>query len=307
MSLVSVVIPVYDEEQNVMLMHDRLDKLAEQLPPDEVEFIFVDDGSRDKTFALLSELAARDPRIKVLSLSRNFGSHSALRAGYGAAGGNCVASIAGDLQDPPELIAQMVEKWHAGAEIVWAVRAGRDESAGYQWFASLYYWLMRTFALKDYPPGGMDLVLMDRQVVDELLIMAEKNTTLFGQILWMGFKQVFIPYRREARRFGTTKWSFDRKVKMVLDSLTSFSSLPIRIWYYFGAIVAGIGLIGLLGSLVALFAQSGWALFGMAFFLLVVLLGLSFVATGIVGEYVWRTFDQARPRPSYIIREKIGF
>ena len=307
MGLISVVIPVYNEEESLPLLYERLVNLTCLIPQYEAEFIFVDDGSRDKTLSWLTARRAQDRRIKVVSLSRNFGSHAAMRAGLTCAGGDAVANISGDLQDPPELIAQMIEKWQQGADIVWGVRAGRDESAGYQWFAGLYYFLMRKLALKEMPAGGMDLCLMDRRVLQTLLTIPEKNTTIFGLVLWMGYKQVFLPYRREARRFGSTKWSLDKKIKMVIDSLTSFSVAPIRIWSYLGSGLFLLASVGSILSLGAWVAQAAWAWIGLALFIILGVLGLQLVAIGVIGEYVWRTLDESRPRPSYIIRERIGF
>lgn len=307
MSLISVVIPVYNEEENIAPMIERLDEVASRAAPHEMEFIFVDDGSSDQTLPRLREAATGNARVKVVSLSRNFGSHAALRAGFAYASGRAAVNLSGDLQDPPEIILEMIHHWQDGAEIVWGVRAERDDAAGYVGFARLYYWMMRTFALKDMPAGGMDLCLMDRRVLDVLLATPEKNTTLFGLILWLGFKQVFVPYHRRARQFGRTKWSFERRVKLILDSLTSFSIAPIRVWSYVGGIVFLVGMSAMLVGVVGLVVGTEWGgpLLGIS--ILAALLGLNLLATGIVGEYVWRAFDQIRPRPAYIVRETIGF
>jgi dolichol-phosphate mannosyltransferase len=148
---------------------------------------------------------------------------------------------------------------------------------------------------------------MDRRVLQTLLTIPEKNTTIFGLVLWMGYKQVFLPYRREARRFGSTKWSLDKKIKMVIDSLTSFSVAPIRIWSYLGSGLFLLASVGSILSLGAWVAQAAWAGIGLALFIILGVLGLQLVAIGVIGEYVWRTLDESRPRPSYIIRERIGF
>jgi dolichol-phosphate mannosyltransferase len=306
-SLVSIVIPVYNEEESIPALYERLAQLAQLLPQHELEFIFADDGSRDHSLDTLTELARQDPRVKVVSLSRNFGSHAALRAGFAWARGQAIANISGDLQDPPELIATLVREWEQGTEIVWGVRAGRDDALADRLFAGIYYRLMRTFALKEMPLGGMDLCLMDRKVLDTIAAMPEKNTTIFGLILWSGYRQKFIPYRRQTRRYGVTKWALDRRIKMFTDSFVSFSAMPLRIWTYLGGVILVLGIVGGVAGVGRAVAHGPGALNLLAFSCLVMLSGLQLIALGIFGEYLWHAFDQSRPRPMFIVRETIGF
>ena len=234
-----MVVPVYYNEPNLDDTVPQLLALADRLPGYGLELVFVDDGSGDRSLEML--LAWRDRRpdaIQVLKLSRNFGSMAAILAGLGAARGDCVGMIAADLQDPPELFADMARHWAGGAKVVLAVRADREESATQKLFSNGYYALMRRFALPGYPAGGFDFFLVDRQVAAEVVRIGEKNTNLMSLIFWLGFSPVLIPYVRRARRAGKSRWTFSKKVKLFVDSFVAFSYVPIRLLSVLGGVIA---------------------------------------------------------------------
>jgi glycosyltransferase involved in cell wall biosynthesis len=306
MPRLSIVVPIYFNEPNIPDTVPQLLALRDRLPGYELELVFVDDGSGDRSLELLLEWRARHPDvIQVLELSRNFGSMSAILAGLGTVTGDCVGMIAADLQDPPELFIDMVRHWSNGSKVVLAVRADREESRSQKFFSNGYYALMRRFALPDYPEGGFDFFLVDRQVVGEVVRISEKNTNLMSLIFWLGFSPVMIPYVRSARRKGKSRWTFSKKLKLFVDSFVAFSYAPIRMLSVLGGSVALAAFVYAGYVLAAWFARDipvkGYA---PIVILLAFTAGVQMLMLGILGEYLWRALDETRRRPPFVVSRR---
>lgn len=302
---ISIIIPVYYNEDNLRLLYDDIKKKIYIHTEYNWEIIFVNDGSLDNSYSILKELAVEDNRVKAYSLSRNFGSHAAILCGLTKCTGDCAVIKAADLQEPTEMIIDMIESWKRGNNVVLAVRQKRNESKHQIMFASLYYWLVRKTALPNMPKGGFDVYLLDRKVISVLMQLDEKNSALTGQILWSGFRTDKIYYTRLAREIGKSKWTLKKKIRLVSDTLFSFSTLPITI-------VSLVGTVSCLGALIwailvfifkilGLIKVSGWTtlfMFNLFSF------GIIMLTLGILGGYLWRSFDASRNRPPYIIEEE---
>jgi len=299
-----VITPAFREAENLPIMYEHLCDVFSELNVDW-EWIVVDDHSPDDTFVVLRELAVRDPRVRGLRLARNSGSHCAMACGLEFAVGDCGVVMAADLQDPPETIPSLLEKWRGGGQVVWAVRAHREgESVATIMLAKAYYWLMRYFVgMKELPSTGADFMLLDRIVIDGFKQYRESTISVIALITWMGFRQEAITYDKAPRLYGTSGWGFRRKLKLVIDSVTSFSYLPIRLISYFGMVVAFLG-FGYAG-VVAYNAISGSPVPGWSSLMVVVVVlgGIQMGMLGILGVYVWRTLDEARRRPKYLVEE----
>ncbi len=308
MNKLSLVIAAYNEELNLPKIYERIVGVEWHRSGMEIEIVFVDDHSRDGTLQILRGLAARDPRVKWLRLSRNFGSHKAFAAGLEYTTGDASVILAADLQDPPECVPLMIEKWRAGAKVVWAVRGAR---AGENWFtkcsARLYYLLMRRYAIADLPQTGADFLLMDRIVTDALRAAPERNTSLLALIQWMGFEQAQIIYTKEARRAGVSKWTFFKRVKLAVDSFVSFSYMPIRLMSLLGFTSAVLGFLYALFLVIRRICYAtpieGWT---SLICVVLIMSGVQLVMLGVLGEYLWRTFDESRRRPRFLIEESHG-
>jgi dolichol-phosphate mannosyltransferase len=301
----SIVVPVYFNELNLPDTVPRLLALGERLGHYQLELIFVDDGSGDGSLGVLREFQARHPsHIKVVKLTRNFGSMAAIQAGLSVATGDCVGIITADLQDPPELFEEMLSHWEKGTRLVLAVRADREEPLGQRLFAAAYYGLMRRFALPGYPRGGFDFLLMDAQVVRDVNRIHEANTNLMALIFWLGYRPVLIPYTRRKRQKGRSRWTLAKKVKLVVDSFVAFSYVPIRALSMVGLVFA-LGAFGYGALLVALRLMRGVEVPGWTamMVLLAFASGLQMTMLGVLGEYLWRTLEAARGRPHYVIDE----
>lgn len=300
---ISIVVPVYYNELNLSYTIPHLLSLEENLPGYKLELVCVDDGSGDNSLALLLEYQNRFPRnIKVVKLTRNFGTMAALQAGLTVATGDCVGVIAADLQDPPELFLEMTRHWEQGVKAIFAVRSDREESLLQKSLSNLYYAMINRFAVPGYPPGGFDFFLVDRQVIEEVNKIHEKNTNLMTLIFWLGYQAVFIPYVRRKRVKGKSRWTFGKKVKLFVDTFVSFSYFPIRLFSFLGIIYA---VLSFTYGLVILFS---WLTFGIEvqgwvpmMLVLTFTAGLQMTLLGILGEYLWRTLDEARGRPFYVI------
>ena len=308
MRKLSLVIAAYNEELNLPVLYERIVAVDWPRQGLEIEIVFVDDHSRDGTALVLRKLAARDPRVKWLRFSRNFGSHKAFTAGLEAATGDAAVILAADLQDPPECVPNLIEKWSAGARVVWAVRGARE---GESWFnkltARLYYLLMRRYAIADLPETGADFLLMDRVVIESLRSAPERNTSLLALIQWMGFEQAQIVYTKEARQAGVSKWTLSKRIKLAVDSFVSFSYMPIRLASFLGFASAAMGFLYALFLAVRRIMYEapieGWT---SLICVVLIMSGLQLIMLGVLGEYLWRTFDESRRRPRFLIEESHG-
>jgi glycosyltransferase involved in cell wall biosynthesis len=298
--LISVVVPAMNEEESLHLFYQAVRGVTDRLAEFDWEFIFVDDGSTDRTLPVLLDLRERDPRVSVIQLSRNFGSHAALRAGIDYAWGDAVITISADLQDSPELFTQFVERWQEGYHTVWGVRASRDDPWNHRVLAGLFYRVLRGIALPGVPPGGMDCGLFDRKVIDALRRIPDGNSITFMTIFWMGFRQAQVPYHRQPRRFGYSKWPLGKRIKAALDVITAYSFAPVRLASYGGVALAGLAVVteaAALGCAATLGTGLGWP---SLVSLLLFLAGFQLLTLGLLGEYVWRIGTEVRGRPYYI-------
>jgi glycosyltransferase involved in cell wall biosynthesis len=309
MKRLSVVVPVYYNEGTLEILYERLCAMHEPLADRaHLEIILVDDGSGDRSREILEGIAARDPgRVRIVLLSRNFGSFNAILAGLAYTTGDCIAIISADLQDPPEMIPTMYERWEAGDRTVMAVREKREDPLLARLFSNISYAILRRLALRDFPKGGFDFVLVDRQVRDIIVDMGERNTFLMGLIVWVGFTQSQIHYTRRGREDGESRWTFWNKFKYLVDSILAFSYAPMRFMSAIGFILAFLGLCYALFLIIQRLTfhvdVPGWTALMVV---VLVLFGFQFVAMGVTGEYIWRTLDEVRRRPAFIVDRVIG-
>lgn len=304
-----IVVPCFNEAPVIEQTNARLFEVTEAFPDVQTTVIYVDDGSRDSTLEILRRIAHSNHRVRVVALSRNFGHQYALTAGLDASTARVVAVIDGDLQDPPEVIGEMVARWRAGADVVFGVRAHRlGETAFKRGSAHLFYRLMRALSDADIPADVGDFRLLDRRVVDALRALPERDRFLRGLVVWVGFRQEGVAYERQPRAAGRTKFPFTRMLRFALDGIFSFSTLPLRLVSLFGFFVACLAMVGIFFALyIRLFTTGvvpGWAAqwIGTLF-----LGGVQLLSLGVIGEYVGRIYGQVKERPLYIERERIGF
>lgn len=301
----SIVIPVYYNEDNLELLYDDLKKKIIDVIDYEYELVMVNDGSKDNSYEVMKDLADRDEHIRIISLSRNFGSHAAILCGLAKCTGDCAVVKAADLQEPTELILEMVDRWKNGSNVVLAVRKGREEGRGQTLFANMYYNMVRKTALPEMPKGGFDVYLLDRKVIDVVMALDERNSALTGQILWSGFRTDKVYYTRLAREVGTSRWTLKKKIRLVTDTLFSFSTLPIKMVTLVGSFSFAGSLIWALCvfafKILGLIDVSGWTTL---FIFQLFSFGVLMMTLGILGEYLWRTFDASRNRPPYIIEDE---
>lgn len=301
----SVIIPSYNEERNVGIMYERLTKTLSEIT-DSYEMIFVNDCSKDQTLLRIKELAERDSHVKYLSFSRNFGHQIAVSAGLDFCTGEAVVIIDGDLQDPPELISQMYERYKEGYKVVYAKRKTRE---GETWFkkatAKIFYRLLASMTSIDIPVDVGDFRLIDRVIVEHLRNMPEKSKYIRGQIAWIGYKQTFVEYHRDARLYGTTNYPLKKMLRFALDGITAFSDKPLKIASGLGIFSAIVSLLALVYALVSHFCFhatiTGWT----SLILSVLFIGgVQLITIGIIGEYIARINNDVRNRPLYILDEK---
>ena len=302
MKKLSIIVPVYYNSESLLpLYNDLREKVLNKLSID-YELIFVDDGSKDNSYEVMQEIAKLDDKIVTMRLSRNFGEHAAILAGLSRCTGDMAVRKAADLQEPSELIIDMLTKYYEGNDVVIATRADREESFIQTFLANTYANIMRKIALPNYPKCGFDSFLIDRKVIDVLVNMAEKNTSLMSQILWSGFKTASVPYTRLKREAGKSRWTFSKKVKLVIDSILSFSYFPIRF-------ISGLGVLTFIAAFILLIVtlirriSGAIDVEGYSSLLIIMLMGFGIImlSMGILGEYMWRMFDAARNRPPFII------
>lgn len=307
MPTLSIIVPMYNEEEALDGFFKRVQRVLQTVTP-SYEIICVNDGSRDLTLARLRQVAERDERIKVVNLSRNFGKEIALSAGLDHASGDAVIPIDADLQDPPEVIPLMVAKWRAGAKLVLAKRRDRSTDGWLKRLtASGAYWLFSKLTHPQIPQNVGDFRLMDRDVVNAIKRLPERSRFMKGLFAWIGYEAETVEYDREARFAGETKWNYWKLWNFALDGITSFSSLPLRVWSYLGF---GVSLfaMGYLGFTIAKTMIFGLDVPGYASLLSVILFfnGVLLVGIGVIGEYLARIFTEVKARPLYIVSETIG-
>ncbi len=299
---VSVVLPVYNEAENLPELYRRLARVLDEAS----EVIFVNDGSVDNSAELIRELHRQDPRIKLISFSRNFGHQAAITAGIDHSRGKAVILMDADLQDPPEVLLRMLEQWRAGAEVVYAVRHKRKESIFKRAAYFTFYRLLQLVSNIDIPLDSGDFCLLDRRVVEQLKRLPERNRFLRGLRSWVGFHQVALHYEREARHAGEAKYTFRKLVRLALDGILSFSSFPLRLSTYAGLLTCCAGVLYLAYALVAYFAQGhspqGWTSLTV---LILLIGGVQLVLLGAIGEYIARIYEETKQRPNYIVKELI--
>lgn len=303
----SVIIPIYYNEGNIPSLYEKLKETIIENKTIDFEIIFVDDGSKDNSYNELKKLREKNDKIKLIKLSRNFGSHVAILAGLSNATGDCATVISADLQDPPTIILDMLEKYYKGNKVVLAVREDREESFVQKFFSNTYYKLMKKFALNEMPEGGFDCFLIDKTVIDVITSMKEKNSSLMGQILWCGFQTEKIYYIRKEREIGKSRWTISKKIKLFVDSFMAFSYAPIRIMSSLGFLISALGFIYgfiiFINKILNNTVIEGWASLMTVF---LVISGIQMMLLGIIGEYLWRSFDESRKRPTFIIDKKEG-
>jgi dolichol-phosphate mannosyltransferase len=254
---------------------------------------------------VIEELAAQDPRVRGFRLARNCGSHIAITCGLQHAAGDAAALVVADLQDPPELLSRMIERWRHGVQVVWAVRRRQPGERGHAQFASIYYWVMRrVVGLTDMPATGVDYFLIDRVVIDAYRASADRNVSVFALLMWLGFRREFIEYDKQPRASGRSGWTLARKIKLVVDSIVGFSERPIWWCLYAGGALVALACVPLV--LAALTYPAGGAALWLVAALVVWLAGVQLLALGLIGQYVWRALDEARGRPMYSIESAAG-
>lgn len=304
----SVVAPCFNEEGVLHELYRRVSQVLDGAG-ESWELVLVNDGSRDRTPEIMRELHARDPRVKVIDFARNFGHQIAVTAGMDYARGDAVVLIDADLQDPPELILDMLAKWREGYEIVYAIRTERKGETWFKRFtAKLFYRLIYKITDINIPMDTGDFRLMDRKVVNALKTMREKHRFLRGMSVWVGFRQTGVKYVRAERYAGETKYPFKKMLKFALDGITSFSYLPLQLATYIGFIAAALAVIGIIVTIILRLSGSQ-AFYGQATTLVSVLFlgGIQLISLGIIGEYLGRIYDEVKGRPLYIVREVLGF
>lgn len=305
MSKISIVVPVYYNEDTLMdLYKDMQEKILDRLG--EYELVFVDDGSGDRSFQIMEQIRDLDENVRLVKLSRNFGEHAALLAGLSVCTGDCAVTKQADLQEDSSLILEMYDSWKRGNKVVLAVRRSRDENRVKVFFANMYYSLVRRFVNKNMPQGGCDCYLIDRKVIEVLERMDEKNSSLTLQVMWAGFQTDMVYFDRKDREKGESRWTFAKKFKLVMDSMMSFSYIPIRFMSIVG-LVFNVGAVALFISVIVEYFSQGTPIVGWASLMCVILCssGLILIMLGILGEYLWRTLDAARTRPPFIIDEHV--
>ena len=297
---VSVLLPVFNEEENIAELYQRLVAVLEG--SGDYELLFVNDGSRDRSAEIIRDLQSANPRVTLINLSRNFGHQAAITAGLDCSAGKAVIILDSDLQDPPEIINDMLRKWRAGAKVVYAVRSTRQENA---FKRAAYYAFYRTLRLLSHvtiPLDSGDCCLLDRAVVDRLNSLPERNRFLRGLRSWVGFEQVALPYERQKRYAGKPKYKFRHLVKLGLDGIFSFSVVPLRLATYLGLAVCLFGTAFLIFAVVSYFLNTGVPVGWTSIIALILVVGgTQLFICGILGEYLARIYDETKQRPLYVI------
>ncbi|WP_255988272.1 glycosyltransferase family 2 protein [Chitinolyticbacter albus] len=307
--LLSIVVPCYNEEEVIGETMKRLNAFCAELTDLDVELIFIDDGSRDRTRALLRSFADEDARIRVVGFARNFGHQTAVTAGIDAARGDAVVLIDADLQDPPEVVHQMIAKWREGYDVVYGVRTERPgESAFKLATARAFYRVLNKLSDVPIPLDTGDFRLMSRHVVDSLVAMPERDRFVRGMVSWVGFKQTALPYRRAERFAGESKYPLRKMLKFATDGILSFSTKPLQMSIGLGMSAASLALAGILYALVLRIFTNQWVEGWTALMIAVLFIGgVQLICVGILGEYIGRIYNEVKHRPLYVVQEYIGY
>ncbi len=304
--LVSIIVPAYNEEIGIASFLDILGTIMASYTH---EILVVDDGSTDDTLAILTAIAAKNKHIKVISFTRNFGHQMALSAGYEHAKGDCIVSIDADMQDPPELIPQLIEKWQQGAEIVYAKRASRQETIFKRVTASLFYRFLNTFSEVPVPVDVGDFRLIDKSVARLLLQLPEKSRFLRGLVAWGGYKSEIVEFTRKRREHGKTHYPFFKMFNLALDGMVSFSIKPLKVASYLGITISIIGFVGIIYALARRFflPHEFWVTGWTALFVAIMFFGgIQLMTMGIIGEYIGKIYKEVQGRPMFLIKKKVN-
>lgn len=308
MNLVSIIIPVFNEEKNIQRLYTAITSLFLAEKELVLEYIFVNDGSRDNSLNILKQLAATDKQVKVLDFSRNFGHQAALLAGMKHAEGNLVITMDCDLQDPPELLPQMIQQWRNGFDVVYARRKNRSDGFFKKYSALLYYKVISGVSLVRIPRNVGDFRLIDKKVLDEINQMPEHNVYLRGMVAWAGFKHTFVDFNRPERTDGKTGYTLSKMVKLGMNGLMSFSFLPLRLGLFLGVLSIVSGSFLLVYQIAdVLINQVYYHLYKWLVVVLFIFMGFMFMLLWIIGEYIGKIYDEVRQRPHFIINQKINF
>lgn len=307
--LFSIIVPVYQNADNLNETIPALLNLHEKLTGYDLELIFIDDGSTDNSYNILIKyFKLNQERIKIVKLTKNFGQNSAIFAGLKKANGDCVGIISADLQDPHELFVEMIKKWENGAKLVIAGRKDREESIKKSFLSNLYWKMVNKYAVKNFPIGGFDFCLIDKQVVLDVNKINEKNSHIFILIFSLGYPYEIIYYVRKVRTYGKSQWSLPKKIKLFMDTFIAFSYLPIRIISYLGLVISIFSFIYaltmILNRIIKGNIYTGWT---SVVVLISFMGGLTLLTLGIIGEYLWRILDEIRKRPNYVIEKIVEY
>ncbi|MEA4821283.1 MAG: glycosyltransferase family 2 protein [Erysipelotrichales bacterium] len=299
----SIIVPVYFNQDTLLMMFNDLEKEVFSVI-ENYEVVFVDDGSLDDSWSIIQSIVKKNERVKAIKLSKNFGSHSAIFAGLSICTGDCAVVKAADMQEQSSIIIDMYDSWKQGNKVVLAIRKDREDVS---LFSDFYYFLVRKFALKNMPKKGFDIYLVDRKVIEVLKLLDERNSALTLQILWCGFKTAEINYVRKNRTAGHSRWTLRKKIKLVVDSIISFSFIPIRAMSALGFLSFVFSIIWMIYVLVAkMMGNIPIEGFTTLTILILFFSGGIMLTLGILGEYIWRTLDASRNRPVFIIEEQTG-
>ena len=306
MTKISIVVACYYNGMNLPQTYPVIVRdVFEKCPDMDFELIFVDDGSGDDTLLQAKIIQNQDPRVRIVKLTRNFGEFRAIVAGMSVATGDAIAVISADLQDPPDLIPTMIASWQNGSKVNLAVRSKREESALKNWCADTYYKLVRKWVEPNYPKRGFDFFLIDSSVAKQLVQMQEKNSSIYVQLIWLGYTPTVIEYTRRQREKGKSMWNFHKKMDLFIDTFIAFSHRPIRFISSIGVLIFLAGVVTAILTIVDYCTHqliAGWASLMVAVLLLS---GFQILMLGILGEYMWRNLDESRKRPLYVIEKVI--
>jgi dolichol-phosphate mannosyltransferase len=307
--LLSVIVPCFNEAEVLWETHGRLSDELSRLDDLDFEIIYVDDGSRDTTPDMLREIQAIDPHTRIIRFSRNFGHQTAVTAGLEHASGDAVVLIDADLQDPPEVIHEMVARWRDGYHVAYGVRKDREGETRFKLAtAKAFYRLLNRMSETRIPLDTGDFRLMDRRVVDVLRAMPERDRFVRGMVAWAGFRQIAVPYSRAARFAGESKYPLFKMIRFALDGLTSFSRAPLRLATWMGFAVSGVALVAIIYALVMRLFTSDWVTGWTALFIAVLFIGgAQLISLGIIGEYIGRIYGESKRRPLYLVEDARGF